>query len=60
VHSFLSQAECAGEIISGVALAALAQASGITGVLIASAAIVALTGALVFGTRTARTPVSAS
>lgn len=47
VHSFLSQAECAGEIASGAALAVLAQAAGTVGVLIASAAIVAFTGALV-------------
>jgi hypothetical protein len=59
VHSFLSQAECAGEIVSGAALAALARAAGITGVLITSAAIIAVTGALVFRARADRTPVPA-
>jgi MFS transporter, DHA3 family, tetracycline resistance protein len=49
VHSFLSQAECAGEIVSGAALAVLARAAGTAGVLIASAAVVAFTGAIVAG-----------
>jgi hypothetical protein len=47
VHSFLSQAECTGEIISGSALAVLARAAGITAVLITAAALIALTGAIV-------------
>lgn len=59
VHSFLSQAECAGEIASGTALAVLARATGIVGVLIASAAIVAFTGAIVARARGDRTLVAA-
>lgn len=47
VHSFLSQAECAGELVSGAALAVLARAAGTVAVLIASAALVAFTGAMV-------------
>lgn len=47
VHSFLSQAECAGEIVAGAALAVLARAAGITGVLITAAAVIAVTGAMV-------------
>jgi MFS family permease len=47
VHSFLSQAECAGEIISGFALAILAQAAGITAVLLTCGAVIAVTGAIV-------------
>jgi len=57
VHSFLSQAECTGEIISGSALAILARAAGITGVLITSAAVIAVTGAMVSRARTDLTPV---
>ena len=52
VHSFLSQAECAGEIVSGSALAVLARAAGTDGVLIAAAAVVAVTGVLVARART--------
>ncbi len=55
VHSFLSQAECTGEIISGSALAVLAQAAGITGVLITSAAIIAFTGVMVSRARPSAT-----
>jgi MFS transporter, DHA3 family, tetracycline resistance protein len=51
LHSFLSQAESTGEIIGGFALAALAQAGGISVTLLTSAALIAATGALV-----ARTP----
>jgi hypothetical protein len=47
VHSFLSQAECAGEIGSGFPLAALAGAAGIPAVLFASAALTACAGAAV-------------
>jgi MFS transporter, DHA3 family, tetracycline resistance protein len=60
VHSFLSQAECAGEVVSGVALAVLAQATGTVGVLIASAAIIAVTGAMVARARAGRTTVPAA
>jgi MFS family permease len=56
VHSFLSQAECAGEIAGGIGLAALARAAGITGVLITAAAVIACTGALVCLARADRTP----
>jgi predicted MFS family arabinose efflux permease len=59
VHSFLSQAECAGEIISGFALAVLAQAAGISGALLAAGAIIASTGAMVYRARADRTPVPA-
>ncbi len=59
VHSFLSQAECVGEIISGFALAALARAAGITGALLAAGAIIAFTGAMVYRARADRTPVPA-
>jgi MFS family permease len=60
VHSFLSQAECTGEIISGSALAVLAQAARITGVLLTSAAIIAVTGAIASLARTDPTPVPPS
>jgi MFS family permease len=47
VHSFLSQAESAGEIAFGFGLAALAGAAGIPAALIAAAGLVALAGVLV-------------
>ena len=47
VHSFLSQAECAGEIGSGFPLAGLAGIAGIPAALFASAAITASAGAAV-------------
>jgi predicted MFS family arabinose efflux permease len=47
MHSFLSQAESTGEIIGGFALAALAQAGGISVTLLTSAAFIAVTGVLV-------------
>lgn len=47
LHSFLSQAESTGEIIGGFALAALAQAGGISVTLLTSATLIAATGALV-------------
>jgi hypothetical protein len=47
VRSFLDQAESIGEICGGVALALLAQATGISITLLASAALMAFTGALV-------------
>lgn len=61
VHSFLSQAECAGEIASGIPLAGLAGAAGIPAALFASAAITASAGAAVARsgrrlTRPARVP----
>jgi hypothetical protein len=51
LHSFLSQAESAGEVIGGFALAALARASGISVTLLTSAAVIAATGALVARSR---------
>ncbi len=47
VHSFLSQAECAGEIVSGIALAGLARAIGIAGVLTIAGAIIVTTGVII-------------
>jgi MFS transporter, DHA3 family, tetracycline resistance protein len=56
MHSFLSQAESSGEIAGGFALAALARAGGIATTLLASAAIIAVSGALVAPLRAARGP----
>jgi hypothetical protein len=56
MHSFLSQAESTGEIIGGFALAALAQAGGISVTLLTSAAIIAATGALVARSRASAPP----
>ncbi len=47
VHSFLSQAECAGEIVSGMALAGFARAVGIAGVLTVAGAIIVTTGVII-------------
>jgi MFS family permease len=47
VHSFLSQAECAGEIASGFPLAVVAQAAGIPAALMTSGALVSCVGAMV-------------
>lgn len=47
VHSFLSQSESVGEICGGFALAVLARTTGISITLLTSAALIALTGALV-------------
>jgi predicted MFS family arabinose efflux permease len=47
VRSFLDQAESIGEICSGVALAVIAGAAGISIALLTSAALIAFTGALV-------------
>ena len=51
VHSFLSQAECAGELSSGSRLALLAGAAGISAALIASGALTACAGAAVARSR---------
>jgi MFS family permease len=51
VHSFLSQAECAGEIGSGFPLAALAAVAGIPAALFASSALTACAGAAVARSR---------
>jgi MFS family permease len=47
VHSFLSQAETAGEIVGGLTLLATAQAAGMPATFIASAAVTACVGALI-------------
>jgi hypothetical protein len=47
VHSFLSQAETAGEIVGGLALLATAQAADMSATFIASGALVACVGALI-------------
>jgi MFS family permease len=47
VHSFLSQAETAGEIVGGLALLATAQAVDMPSAFIASGALIACVGALV-------------
>jgi MFS family permease len=54
LHSFLSQAESVGEIAGGLALAGLARAAGVSATLVASAALVALAGALVARSRADR------
>lgn len=54
VHSFLAQAESAGEILGGVAFAILARATGIPVVLVLAAALVWVAGALVFRSRNDR------
>jgi hypothetical protein len=56
LHSFLSQAESTGEIIGGFALAAPAQASGISVTLVTSAVLVAATGTLVARSRPSTLP----
>ena len=56
LHSFLSQAESTGEIIGGFALAAPAQAGGIPGTLLTSAALIAATGVLVARSRPGEPP----
>ncbi len=47
VHSFLSQAETAGEVAGGLALQATAQAAGMPATFIASGALIACVGALI-------------
>jgi MFS family permease len=47
VHSFLSQAECAGELASGFPLAVVAQAAGIPAALITSGALISCVGVMV-------------
>ena len=46
VHSLLSQAETAGEIVGGFALLATAQAAGMSAAFVASSALIACVGAL--------------
>ena len=47
IHSFLSQAETAGEIAGGLALLVTAQAAGMAATFTASAALIAAVGALI-------------
>jgi hypothetical protein len=47
VHSFLSQAETAGEIVGGLTLLATAQAAGMPGTFIAAGTLIACVGALI-------------
>jgi MFS family permease len=47
VHSFLAQAEYLGEIVAGLAIAVVARTAGLSGALLACAALFALTIALV-------------
>jgi MFS family permease len=54
VHSFLSQAECAGEIASGFPLAVVAQAAGIPVALMTSGALISCVGVMVGRSRAAR------
>lgn len=54
VHSFLSQAETIGEILGGLALAAVAHAGGGAAALLTSGALVAAAGALVARARADR------
>lgn len=58
MHSFLSQAESVGEIVSGFALAALANAGGISLTLIVSGVLVALAGAIVTRSGDDRVPAA--
>jgi hypothetical protein len=54
VHSFLSQAETVGEIVGGLALAALARATSIPVALITAGALIAFAGAMVARSRADR------
>ncbi len=57
VHSFLSQAESAGEIGGGIMLAALAQARGIAATLLTAGALLAVTGIMIVRSRAERDPM---
>jgi len=54
VHSFLSQAESIGEILGGFSLAAIARAAGVSAVLLASGALIALVSGIVLRSHAAR------
>jgi MFS family permease len=54
VHSFLSQAETVGEIVGGLALAALARGTSIPVALITAGALIAFAGAMVARSRADR------
>jgi MFS family permease len=56
VHSFLSQAECAGEIASGFPLAVVAQAAGIPAALMTSSALISCVAAMVAPLKRRRSP----
>lgn len=56
VHSLLAQAESAGEIVGGVALAVVALTAGISVTLTAAGAVVAVAGVLVVRSRAGRGP----
>ncbi|WP_170246657.1 MFS transporter, partial [Nonomuraea zeae] len=56
VHSFLSQAETGGEIVGGIALAALAQAAGTPATLAVSGVLIAGAGVLVARCRIGEPP----
>jgi len=56
VHSFLSQAESAGEICGGFALAVVARAAGIPATLVISGALIALAGVIVTRSHADRGP----
>jgi hypothetical protein len=58
VHSLLSQAETAGEIVGGFALLATAQAAGMSGAFIASSALIACVAALMAIPRLASAPTA--
>lgn len=58
VHSFLSQAEGLGEISAGIALGLLARVTTIPVVLTCSAALFALAGVIVAGSRAGRPPAA--
>jgi Major Facilitator Superfamily len=59
VHSFLSQAECAGEVVGGTALAVVTRTAGISATLITSGALFACTAAMVARSRADRPSPSA-
>jgi MFS family permease len=52
VHSFLSQAECAGEIVAGAGLAVVARTAGISATLITSGVLFACVAAMMARSRT--------
>jgi MFS transporter, DHA3 family, tetracycline resistance protein len=59
VHSFLSQAECAGEVVGGAGLALVARTAGISATLITSGILFACAAAMVARSRSDRLNTSA-
>ena len=59
VHSFLSQAECAGEVVGGAGLAVVARTAGISAALVTSGTLFACTAAIVACSRGDRLSPSA-